>query len=367
MKILMVSTISDTVNTFLVPHIRMLVSSGAHVDVAFNIQQEVSSELNELESKIYNIPFSRFVKENNFISTIRYLRNIIIKEDYDIVHTHTPIASAIVRIACINLPNTQVYYTAHGFHFYKGSSKKNWVIFYTIEKFLSRFTDKLITINHEDYQVSKSFHAKETIYVPGVGIDLEKFKNSNIIDTNYIRDELDIKDNDFVILSIGELNKNKNHRVVLEAIAKLNNKKISYIIAGEGELKSSLKDLSKKLEIEDQIHFLGYRKDIKSLLKFSDLFIFPSYREGLSVSVMEAMAMGKPIVLSNIRGNIDLVDHKRGGFTFNPESATELSTLISSFLDNPKLCYQFGKYNENKIKTFSLENVLLKIKRIYSI
>src|SRR5699024_895710 len=110
-----------------------------------------------------------------------------------------------------------------------------------------------------------------------------------------------------------ELNNNKNHKVVLRAIAEINDKSIHYLIAGQGPLESNLVKLSKELGIDKQVHLLGYRKDIPDLLDIADIFIFPSIREGLSVSLMEAMTSALPAVVTNIRENSDLIDNNLGG------------------------------------------------------
>src|SRR5699024_7176133 len=119
---------------------------------------------------------------------------------------------------------------------------------------------------------------------------------------------------DILLFSIGELNNNKNHEIILKAIAKAENKNIHYAIAGQGLLKLGLHELAIALNISSQIHFLGYRKDIPELLSAADIFVFPSLREGLSVSLMEAMASGLPVIASDIRGNIDLIDVNKGGY-----------------------------------------------------
>lgn len=364
MKILMVSTISNTINTFLVPHIQMLVNQGVQVDVAFNEEQKVDIRLKELGCNIYIIKFNRSIFKNNFPSLIRDLRKIVIDGKYDVVHTHTPIASTIVRIACKNIQNTDVYYTAHGFHFYKGSPALNWIIYYPIERFLSRFTDKLITINAEDFHVSQKFNAKKNYLVRGVGIDLEKIGSANN-NQLLLKNELNIPDESIILLSIGELNKNKNHKIVIEAISKLDKSDIHYVICGVGKELENLKSLAKKLGLERQVHFLGFRKDISEILNYTDVFVFPSFREGLSVSVMEAMASGLPIIASDIRGNRDLVINGQGGELFNPNDSEELSYKISKFYTDKFLRKKYGKFNLDRIKLFSLDEVLKDMKEIY--
>lgn len=364
MKILYVTTISNTVNAFLIPHIKMLIDNGHKVDVAFNIEQDVKEDVYTMGCNIYEIDFKRSPLKNNYRTLVKQIRNIILDGNYDLVHTHTPIASAIVRIACRKLDNLKVIYTAHGFHFYDGAPIKNWIVFYPVEKKLSQFTDVLITINEEDYKRAQTFKANQVEYIPGVGIDLDNIQ-VNKEKVSKLKKDLELSTNDFVLCSIGELNDNKNHNVVLEALSKVNNKNIKYIVAGAGELKEDLTKKVNELNIEDQVTFLGFSEDIYELLDISDVFIFPSHREGLSRSLMEAMAMGKPIIASDIWGNKDLVEDKEGGLLFNPGNATQLSEHIITMLNNESFRKTASTYNTEKVKQFSLENVLNKMSKIY--
>lgn len=365
MKILYVTTISNTVNAFLIPHIKMLIDEGHHVDVAFNIEQEVKPEIFEMGCKIYQLPLQRSpLKKDNF-RAYKMLKNIIISEGYDLVHTHTPIASAIVRLVCRNLNSVRVFYTAHGFHFFKGAPILNWLIYYPVEKWLARYTDTLITINKEDYdRVKSKFKSKKVEYIPGIGIDLKKF-NSVELDRDLKRDELGLPKDAFVVLSVGELNKNKNHEVVIRAIAKIDNPDIHYVVCGQGELESYLRKLSKKLGIESQIHLLGFRKDISEICKTSDVFAFPSFREGLSVALMEAMVCELSIICSEIRGNKDLIDDNKGGYLIDPINVVELAKKILMLNEDQNKKKNMGLYNAKRIKEFELINVLKKTAKLY--
>lgn len=226
MKILYVTTISNTVNAFLIPHIKMLINEGHKVDVAFNIEQELNPELKKLGCKIHQVPFQRSPLKIDNLRAYQLLKKIIIEEGYEIIHTHTPIASAIVRLVISNL-KVKVFYTVHGFHFYKGAPFLNWLMYYPIEKLLAKYTDVLITINNEDYErAKKEFKASAIEYIPGVGINLGKFSNLSI-DSKQKKKELGIAEDSFLVLSVGELNKNKNHQVVIRAIAELDSVQLS--------------------------------------------------------------------------------------------------------------------------------------------
>lgn len=366
MKILYVTTVSGTMNAFLISHIKMLIDSGHNVDVAFNIDHEISPDITKLGCKVHQLPFNRSpLKKDNF-RAYKILKNIIISEGYDLVHTHTPVASVIVRLVCRRLYNVSVFYTAHGFHFYKGAPLKNWLMYYPIEKWLARYTDTLITINKEDYDRAKSkFKAKRVEYIPSVGLDIDKFKNV-VVDKVGKRQELSLPEDAFVVLSVGELNKNKNHEVVIRAIGKIDNPGIHYLVCGQGNLDGYLRNLSKELGLENQVHLLGFRKDIPEICKVSDVFAFPSYREGLSVALMEAMANGLPVVCSNIRGNSDLIENGIGGYLVSPTDVDSFSKYIKNLYLDIEKRNRMTANNIEAVKKFNQLNVLNLMEQIYT-
>ena len=229
------------------------------------------------------------------------------------------------------------------------------------------FGDVLITINHEDFELAKKkMHAKSVCYVPGVGIDLSKIQSVEC-DRAEVRKTMGVPEDCILLLSIGELNVNKNHQVVIKALARLNNKNAHYAIAGLGDQKDNLLNLAKNLGVESQFHLLGYRTDALKLYKAADVFVFPSFREGLSVSMMEAMASGLPVVCSKIRGNVDLVEDCVGGFHFVPNDVDGLTQNLKNIIDDTAKVVQMGDANKEKIKMFSLKNVLGMMKEIYGL
>ena len=365
MKILYVTTISNTVNAFLIPHIKMLIDEGHQVDVAFNVEQEVKPEIYEMGCKIHQLPLQRLpLKKDNF-RAYKILKKIIISEGYDLVHTHTPIASAIVRLVCRSLNNVRVFYTAHGFHFFKGAPIVNWFIYYPVEKWLAKYTDTLITINKEDYSRAKrKFKAKRVEYVPGVGIDLKKF-NTVKVDRDLKRSQLGLPEDAFVVLSVGELNKNKNHEVIIRAIAKINNPDIHYLVCGKGPLESYLNELVAELGVGKNVHLLGFRLDIPEICKISDLFAFPSYREGLGMAALEAMACGLPLITSNVHGIVDYSIDGETGYNCSPTDVDSFSKYIKTlYLDIDKR-NQMAAKNIEAVKKFNQFNVLNLMEQIY--
>ena len=366
MKILYITTISLTINSFFKPHIEMLVKNGNSVDIACNCSGlEVDSFFNDLSCNTHQIDFSRSPISADNVRAYKQLKKLIQEGQYDIVHCHTPNASIITRLVCRKFRKKnglKVFYTAHGFHFYKGAPKLNWMIYYPIEKFCSRFTDKLITINHEDYDLANSkFSVKQIEYVPGVGIDMTSLRNIET-DRNIKRREIGVDKDAFLLFSVGELNDNKNHQLVIKALSQLSIPNVHYVIAGVGDKRDYLLELASNLGVEKQVHLLGYRNDIPQLNYASDVFCFPSYREGLSVSLMEAMASGKPVVCSCIRGNVDLVSDGNG-FLFSPYSVEECKNAIEKIYKSDSDA--ISQNNLKKIELFSISRVLERMKEIY--
>lgn len=370
MKILYVTTISNTVNGFLIPHIKMLIREGHQVDVAFSVVQEVDPELKNIGCKIHKVPFQRspFRKEN--IRAYKFLKKIVVRGRYDLVHTHTPVASAITRLVCKNLKNVKVFYTAHGFHFYKGAPFKSWILYYLSEKWLSRYTDCLITINKEDYDIAiKRFKSDKVKMVHGVGIELNRFQPQTIELKNKVRKEYGYKEDDFILFFAAELNKNKHQDLLINAVNILKKKipNIKLLLAGTGPLEEQYKKQAHQLGMDFQIQFLGYRNDIENLLMISDIAVASSRREGLPVNVMEAMATGLPLVVTDIRGNRDLVNDGKNGYVINLDNVNEFVYSVDRLYNDDEIRKKFSVTSLELVKKYSLENVLKEMKFIYKI
>ena len=319
-KILYITTISDTINAFLVPHIKSLVEQGYKVDCAANIVEEFSEELIDIGVQIFEVPFTRNPLDINNLKAFKKLKKIQENNNYDIVHVHTPIAGMYGRMLKLKFKSLKTIYTVHGFHFYKGAPLLNWLIYYPIEKIMANFTDSMITMNSEDYERANLFNVKNVYKVNGVGLDLEKY-NSNLFDKNEVRKKLNLKENDFVIIMIAEVNKNKNHKQMIEAVEILKNRNIDVKVfcLGTGILFDKVKQEIKNKNLENNIHMLGYRNDVNEIICASDIGILMSYREGLPRNIMELMACGKPVIGTNIRGIRDLIKDALNGYLVEVE------------------------------------------------
>jgi glycosyltransferase involved in cell wall biosynthesis len=268
------------------------------------------------------------------------------------------------RIAAAQAKIPKVIYMAHGFHFWKGAPLKNWLCYYPVERLMAHYTDRLITLNYEDYERAKHFHYKKgghAEYVPGVGIVTDRFQRNDTIRTE-MRKELGITDNQVVLLSVGEVNKNKNHKVVIEALSRLEQKNICYIICGIGDQAEPDKRLAKSLGLQNRVVFAGFRADVDHFYQAADLFVIPSFREGLPVSLMEAMSAGLPCIASRIRGNVDLMEGSQ--LLFSPHSAAELCSALNLAL-NENIAKKEIARNTQALQKFTVEEATKAMKRIY--
>ena len=329
----------DNIDTLLSLGYELTLASNFHTNQDSNSQEKTERFLRDMKekgAKCVQIDFSRGIIDiKGQWKSYQQVKKLL-KQKFDLIHCHSPICAAITRLCASKYrkTGTRVVYTAHGFHFFKNAPIQNWLIYYPIEKMMSRFTDVLITINKEDYYRAKyKFHAKKTVYIPGVGIDSKRFQNLGI-SREQKRQELGLSKEDILILSVGELNKNKNHEVVVRALAGLKGQNIVYMIAGEGNQKENLKTLAEENGVS--LRLLGFREDICLLLEAADVFAFPSKREGLSVSVMEAMFMKKPVIASKIRGNTDLIKDGENGLLVYPNKVDSWKQSIRKMLSSLK-------------------------------
>ena len=364
-KALQLASVASMIDQFSIPNIQILQSHGYQVDVVANFTNpgtitreradKLKRKLADMGVRVYDIAIPRSINMRGILSAYKKVKGLVKQENYSLIHCHSPIGGVVCRAAAkgVRKTGTKVIYTAHGFHFYKGAPIANWLIFYPIEKHFSKFTDVLITINHEDYKrACDKLRAKHTVYVPGVGVDTSKFLPNQ--DTRKsLRTKLGIDDSQIMLLSVGELNANKNHETVIRAIAGTD---LIYVIVGKGNLSNKLLTIAKENKVD--LRLMGYREDIADFYDAADVYILASKREGLNVSLMEAMAHGLSVTCSRIRGNMDLIDRP----LFSPKDAVEMREAIAEAIEHRE---EYGKRNAEIIKNFDLSIVNDLIDKVY--
>lgn len=374
-KALIVTTVGGFVPKFEMNNVQLLQDLGYEVHYASNFEylvyQDGTHMLKEAGVICHPITFVRspFLLIQN-IKAYYHLYQLLKKEKFFLVHCHTPMGGVLTRIAVWNYRIKEkrkicVLYTAHGFHFYRGAPLFYWIFFYPMERLLAIQTDRLITINLEDYQRAKSFRLRKggtACYVPGVGIDVAKLQSqiSKVEKQQILKQKFSC-----LLFYAGELNREKNVKTLIKALAKMKQKDCALLICGEGPEKKNLKQLVVQYDLAERVIFAGYRSDIPELMKLSDIFFFASKREGRSVAVMEAMACSLPAIVSNIRGNSELIVQGKGGFLIKPEDADGFAAAADELLLKKELCKRMGQFNANRVKEFGIEKISEQMQEIY--
>ena len=360
-KVLFVATVPGHINAFHLPFLKSFKERGYEVHVASNRNDDI-----EYCDKKIIIPISRSPYKATNFKAIKKLKKIIDKENYEIIHCHTPMGGVVARIAAkkARKKGTKIIYTAHGFHFYKGAPLKNWLFFYPIEKILSKHTDILITINQEDYNLAlKKFKKANIKYVPGVGINPEKFNiQLDEKEKNKLKKDLGLQKDDYIMIYTARLDKNKNQIFLINAMEELikTNKNIHLLLVGGDELNGYYQNIAKEKKLDKNIHFLGFRKDIPNLLKISNIAVSSSLREGLPVNIMEALCCNLPVVALKCRGMEDLIENGENGFIINNNDIHEFTLKIHEIMNNK---YEFK--NNIKNKQYEIRNIIKIMDKLY--
>lgn len=365
-KVLFVATKDIHFDAFHLPTFKWFKENG------YKIHTAAVGDLNlPFVDQRHDIPIQRSPFSLKNIAAYQELKKIMDQHSYQLIHCHTPMGGVLSRLAARNtrLKGTKVIYTAHGFHFCKGSPLINWMVYYPIEKSLARMTDCLITINREDYNLAKvkKFKADSIKHVHGVGVDNERFHPISAFSKSVLRGELGYKDKDFILFYAAEFNKNKNQQLLILALSTLKEQipQAKLLLAGTGPLVEECKRSAVRLGVDHMIDFLGFRKDIDRLLKISDLAVASSLREGLPVNIMEAMSCELPIIATENRGHLELIQQEQNGYLIPPGDFQFFSTRILELFHDKERRGRMGKSSKEIIAAYRLSEVRAELNQIY--
>lgn len=405
-RVLFVTTISGFLPQFEKNDVKLLKQMGCQIHYASNFTNPIyafdKTELEQNGVALHQIDIEKSpAKINKNIKAIKQLIKIIDENDIDIVHCHNPMGGVAARIAArAGKRKPKVIYTAHGFHFYKGAPIMNWLLFYTAERFLARYTDIIVTINREDYIRAKKFRLKkngEVYLIHSVGVDKEKFApRPELRETK--RAELGIPADAFHIVTAAELNENKNQKAVIEAVAALTNKaktdanayntnyagnadyvsntncidktnkthNIYYTICGKGPNEDKLRELIKAYGLENNVSLLGYRTDMDEILQTADVFAFPSIREGLGVAAIEALMCNVPLIAADNRGTREYASDGNNGIVCRYDAVDEFEEAIELLYGNTAYRKRMADRCRESVKKFTIEEVEKTMTKVYT-
>ena len=370
MKVLLVATVQSHICQFHKPLAEILHENGCviHVAAKDNLSEKNGLKL-DFADKVYDVPFSRSPKSKDNIGAYKQLKKIIDEEQYDIVHCNTPMGGIVARLAArrARKHGTKVFYTAHGFHFYKGAPKKNWLVFYPIEKLFSRFTDKLITITAEDYKLaSEKFHC-DTVRIHGVGVDEKRYFPVDNDEKKELRLKMGFGEEQKIILCIGELLPNKNQQMAIHMMTEIVKQypDAKLLIAGNGPEEKNLRDLIDSLSLNGNVIMLGYVTNLQEYQHIADVDVSCSKREGLPLNIVEAMLSGTPVVATYNRGHRELITDTKDGFLVDVDDMQKMAEEVIKLLQDIAFCSEISRNAVEKGTEYCASSVKSELKRVY--
>lgn len=353
---------------FMVPHIRYLAENGFCIELACSIVGDRYDDLKNAVgdiAKIHTVRLERNPFSLNNLNGYKDMKKVLSENTYDLIWTNEPVMGVMTRLAAreVRKNGTKVLYMAHGFHFCKGAPLMDWLMWAPIEYIMSYFNDVLVTINWEDYNwAKKHFKSPEVIHLDGIGVDLSRYNCS--CSRVEKRSQLGISEDDILLLSVGELEKRKNHELIIKALAKQKNPDVKCVICGKGSLEKKLKNLVSSLGLENRVIFLGYRQDIPEIMLASDIYAHPSIREGLGIASLEAMASGLPLICSNTRGISDYIENGVNGFMCKPDDVDSFAHNLEKLASDKDLRKTISQQNLLKVQQYKIEIIKPALKEL---
>lgn len=359
---------------FLVPHVINLSKNGFEVEIACSVVgnriEEVRQKLKGYVNAIHLVRLVRSPVSPTNLKGYNDMKKVINSGDYDIIWTNEPVMGLTTRLAArkARKNGTKVFYMVHGFHFYKGTPKLNWLIYYPIERFAAHFCDKLITINNEDYKLaSKKFHC-DVARIHGIGVSAECYHTISRDEKIQRLSAEGMSGDEFIVLCTGELNENKDQKTLIAAAAKLKNKipNLKVFLAGKGVLEEQLKAQVLELDLNDVVKFLGYRKDLFSLTPAVNMVVSCSHREGMPRNILEAMLCKKPVVATENRGHNELVDNEITGYLIKPGDSDTLAQKIYKIYSSKDDAVIMGNMGFKKVQSYTTSSVQNEFRNIFN-
>ncbi|MBO8132172.1 MAG: glycosyltransferase family 4 protein [Candidatus Marinimicrobia bacterium] len=366
-KVLLIASVYTHLAAFHKPFIQLLKNKGYEIHTAASSSEGRINEIESLGVKCWDIPFARSPYSlKNYMAYCK-LRQLLICNYFSLIHVHTPMAAFSGRYLAKATHQGPVLYTAHGFHFFKGASKRNWLLYYNAERLASKWTDGLIVMNEEDFEAGKRLGflpGKDLFFVHGVGVDLNKY--GEIRSSLTLKKSLGISSRDLVISCVAEFIPNKNHVFLLKAWSYLAQKynNIHLVLVGDGKLRHMINKVIDRERLQ-RVFLLGFRNDVPEILAESDIVTLVSKREGLPRCIMEAMASKKPVVATDVRGSRDLVKHGKTGFLVPLDDVSALVKAFETLINNTDLRNKMGQAGREVIQDYSIDRVIAEMEEIY--
>lgn len=369
-RALITATVQSHVAQFHKPLMKLLREDGYEIHVAArdNLAEKNGLSL-EFADCVYDVPFDRSPISKKNIAAYKQLKEIINTTDFELISCNTPVGGVLTRLAAkkARKKGTRVFYTAHGFHFYKGAPFKNWLVFYPVEKLLAHKTDVLVTVAGEDFALAGKKLKTNVRRIHGIGANSKKYTPLPKCDIAQMKEKEGLTDAYPLMLCIGELLKNKNQAAAIGALAVVREKypRARLMLAGNGPVLPELENTARELHVEDAVDFLGYRTDLERYINMADIVLACSFREGLPMNVIESMLCAKPVIASVNRGHRELVADGQTGYLVKADDASAYAQKVIALTEDPGRCRLFCENAVKRAEPYRDENVLTELREIY--
>ncbi len=371
-KVLYVATVLSHICQFHLPYLNMFKEDGYEVHVAArdNLAEKNGLEL-KYTDKHFDLNFQRSPFKFKNIVVYKQLKKIINEEHYDVIVCNTPVGGILTRLAAkkSRKNGTKVIYIAHGFHFYKGAAKKNWMLYYPIEKHFAKKCDVVITINEEDYLFAKERFDCMVERIHGIGVSTNRYHPITNEEKIQLRQLMGYKSDDFCVLVVGELLTNKNQIQAIKAVeeVKKTHNNIKLLIAGNGSERNNLENYVKEHNLEDTVVFLGYCTNLEKYQSFIDVGVSCSIREGLGLNVIESMMSGNTFIATKNRGHNELIKDGYNGFLVDVHDFKTLANKLIFLMENQSVKVQMESNAMQLVQDYTIHTTLNEFKKIFAI
>ncbi len=367
-RVLQVAASDITIAKLLLPLIKNLKANGYEVESAC-ADGRFAQELNGQGYVVHTLPMSRSINPWKTIKAVWALYRLLRKEKYDIVHVHTPVAAGVGRLAAKLAGTPTVIYTAHGFYFHdlmKPWAKRVTILF---ERILGRFTHMLFTQSTEDAQAAIQYRIAQPQRVVWIsnGVDINRFTPRT--DNSAVRARFGLEEGELAVGFVGRLVREKGILELLEAMRHASERipNLVLLVAGDNktggdrdvETQALVQEYLSSAQLPFRVEFTGFIDDVEEMMQALDVFVLPSYREGMPRTIIEAMASGKPVIASDIRGCREEVSHGETGLLVPVRDAEALGRAIVDVLNSPELAKSMGEKGRERAEQYFDEQMVL--------
>jgi len=372
-RMLIATTVPATIRSFLLPFAAHFRSTGWRVDAMARGLTDSEGCAAHFD-RVWDVPWSRNpLDPSNLLRASARVRALVVAEGYRIVHVHTPVAGFVVRYALRGLRGDlrpKVVYTAHGFHFYRGGPALRNALFLGLERLAGRWTDRLVVINREDEAAAvrhRLLPADRVRYMPGIGVDTAALRPSPALDeaAGRARDELGVPPSAPMFLQVAEFIPRKRHGDAVRAFAGLGPSDARLVFAGQGPTMAATRALAGSLGVGARVHFLGQRGDVPALVRASTAVLLPSAQEGLPRSAMEALALERPVIGSDIRGIRDLLEGG-AGILVRVGDVDGLGRAMRQLIDEPDRAGAMGRLGRDRVAALDTARIIREHEDLYA-